>query len=147
MHTFWVKLCNLTLIGILIFGYNTVLAHREEQETAHRLAYEQAHREKTVGAQTEKSQRYTDGVYTGEAEGYGGPVIVEAAIENGTLTRLTVVSSEHEDAAYFDAASILLDEIVEQQSTDVDTVSGATFSSNGIIHAAQKALKKAEEVS
>ena len=65
--------------------------------------------------------------------------------KNGKFTELTVVSAEKEDAAYFDAASSLLDTILEEQSTDVDTVSGATFSSNGIIHATEDALRKAEK--
>ena len=88
---------------------------------------------------------YQDGVYEGEAQGYGGTVAVELTIENGKFTDLTVVSAEKEDAAYFDAASSLLDAILEEQSTDVDTVSGATFSSNGIIHATEDALRKAEK--
>ena len=50
-----------------------------------------------------------------------------------------------EDTAYLDAASAVIDSILEQQSTDVDTVSGATFSSNGILHAAEDALRKAEK--
>ena len=58
---------------------------------------------------------------------------------------LKMGAGEKEDAAYFDAASSLLDTILEEQSTDVDTVSGATFSSNGIIHATEDALRKAEK--
>lgn len=88
---------------------------------------------------------YQDGIYEGEAQGYGGTVAVELTIENGKFADLTVVSAEKEDAAYFDAASSLLDTILEEQSTDVDTVSGATFSSNGIIHATEDALRKAEK--
>ena len=88
---------------------------------------------------------YQDGVYEGEAQGYGGTVAVELTIENGKFADLTVVSAEKEDAAYFDVASSLLDTILEEQSTDVDTVSGATFSSNGIIHATEDALRKAEK--
>ena len=58
---------------------------------------------------------------------------------------LKMGAGEKEDAAYFDAASSLLDTILEEQSTDVDTVSGAPFSSNGIIHATEDALRKAEK--
>ena len=82
---------------------------------------------------------------TATTASYSLGVAVELTIENGKFTDLTVVSAEKEDAAYFDAASSLLDTILEEQSTDVDTVSGATFSSNGIIHATEDALRKAEK--
>ena len=72
-------------------------------------------------------------------------VAVELTVENGKITDLTITSAEKEDTAYLDAASAVIDSILEQQSTDVDTVSGATFSSNGILHAAEDALRKAEK--
>lgn len=50
----------------------------------------------------------------------------------------------HDDAAYFNRAKgILLPLMVKKQSTNVDAVSGATFSSNGIIKAVRNALSKA----
>lgn len=114
---FWIKLCNCVLVIGLLFGYQAIQNHRTQEEEIAKL----------------------------EAQGYGGTVAVELTIENGKFTDLTVVSAEKEDAAYFDAASSLLDTILEEQSTDVDTVSGATFSSNGIIHATEDALRKAEK--
>lgn len=56
-----------------------------------------------------------------------------------------MVSAEKEDAAYFEAAQGVIDEILEMQSTDVDVVSGATFSSNGILGAVEDALGKAAQ--
>lgn len=147
MHRFWIKTCNLILVVALFFGYQAVVQSRAQKETIAELEYEL--QQKTVSGQPEEADGadspYADGTYTGEAQGYGGTVAVELTVENGKITDLTITSAEKEDTAYLDAASAVIDSILEQQSTDVDTVSGATFSSNGILHAAEDALRKAEK--
>ncbi len=147
MHHFWIKTCNLILVVALLFGYQAVVQSRAQKETIAELEYEL--QQKTVSGQPEEADGadspYADGTYTGEAQGYGGTVAVELTVENGKITDLTITSAEKEDTAYLDAASAVIDSILEQQSTDVDTVSGATFSSNGILHAAEDALRKAEK--
>ena len=142
---FWIKLCNCVLVVGLLCGYQAIQNHRTQEEEIAKLEA-QLQQQTTASEDTETvDSPYQDGVYEGEAQGYGGTVAVELTIENGKFTDLTVVSAEKEDAAYFDAASSLLDTILEEQSTDMDTVSGATFSSNGIIHATEDALRKAEK--
>ena len=147
MHHFWIKTCNLILVVALLFGYQAVVQSRAQKETIAELEYEL--QQKTVSGQPEEADGadspYADGTYAGEAQGYGGTVAVELTVENGKITDLTITSAEKEDTAYLDAASAVIDSILEQQSTDVDTVSGATFSSNGILHAAEDALRKAEK--
>ncbi len=147
MHRFWIKTCNLILVVALLFGYQAVVQSRAQKETIAELEYEL--QQKTVSGQPEEADGadspYADGTYTGEAQGYGGTVAVELTVENGKITDLTITSAEKEDTAYLDAASAVIDSILEQQFTDVDTVSGATFSSNGILHAAEDALRKAEK--
>lgn len=147
MHRFWIKTCNLILVVALLFGYQAVVQSRAQKETIAELEYEL--QQKTVSGQPEEADGadspYADGTYTGEAQGYGGTVAVELTVENGKITDLTITSAKKEDTAYLDAASAVIDSILEQQSTDVDTVSGATFSSNGILHAAEDALRKAEK--
>ena len=147
MHRFWIKTCNLILVVALLFGYQAVVQSRAQKETIAELEYEL--QQKTVSGQPEEADGadspYADGTYTGEAHGYGGTVAVELTVGNGKITDLTITSAEKEDTAYLDAASAVIDSILEQQSTDVDTVSGATFSSNGILHAAEDALRKAEK--
>ena len=87
-----------------------------------------------------------DGTYTGEAQGYGGPVKMEVTIENEQITDCTVLSAEKEDTAYFDAAQGVIDEVLDEQTAEVDTVSGATFSSRGILGAVEDALEQAKAV-
>ena len=87
---------------------------------------------------------YKDGTYTAEAEGFDGPVKVTITIKNGKITKMTNTNTDTRE--YFSKAwSKIQPAILKKQGVyGVDTVSGATFSSNGILEAAQKALAKAE---
>ena len=89
-------------------------------------------------------QVYKDGTYTGDGQGVGGKIQVQITIADDTLTDIQVVSAEKEDSAYLSQGKAVIDRILEAQSTDVDTVSGATFSSTGILMAVEDALGKAE---
>lgn len=146
MKSFWIKTVNLLLVAGVLFGYNTVIADREQTEEISRLQCElEIVQQANKDEQSANKADYTDGVYTGSANGFGGVIEVEAEIKDGVIETLTIVSAEHEDKAYLDAARKVIDDIVEQQTADVDTVSGATFSSSGIRDAAAKALEKAEK--
>ena len=87
---------------------------------------------------------YKDGTYIGDGQGFGGNIQVQITIADDTLTDIQVVSAEKEDSAYLSQGKAVIDRILEAQSTDVDTVSGATFSSTGILMAVEDALGKAE---
>lgn len=89
-------------------------------------------------------QVYKDGTYTGDGQGFGGNIQVQITIADDTLTDIQVVSAEKEDSAYLSQGKAVIERILEAQSTDVDTVSGATFSSTGILMAVEDALGKAE---
>lgn len=133
------------MAGVL-FGYNTVIADREQTEEISRLQCElEIVQQANKDEQSANKADYIDGVYTGSANGFGVVIEVEAEIKDGVIETLTIVSAEHEDKAYLDAARKVIDDIVEQQTADVDTVSGATFSSSGIRDAAAQALEKAEK--
>lgn len=95
-------------------------------------------------ASTDADNVYKDGTYTGEADGYGGTIQVEVTLASDEITSINVVSAPGEDSAYLSQAESVIDSIISAQSTDVDTVSGATFSSTGILNAVDEALGKAE---
>ena len=86
-----------------------------------------------------------DGTYEGTAVGYGGDVTVAVTVSNGYIETVEPVSYEHEDAAWWVLAKSLFDTIPAEQSTDVDVVSTATYSSAGIINATKAALLSAPE--
>ena len=87
---------------------------------------------------------YKDGSYTGSAQGFGGAIEVQVTLKDDEITDIQVTSAPGEDAAYLSQGEGVISSILSAQSTDVDTVSGATFSSTGIINAVVDALGKAE---
>ena len=87
---------------------------------------------------------YKDGTYTGSAQGFGGAITVQVTLANDEITDIQVTSAPGEDSAYLSQGESVISSIISAQSTDVDTVSGATFSSTGIINAVVDALGKAE---
>lgn len=83
-----------------------------------------------------------DGTYEGSADGYRGTITVSVTVSGGQVTDITILS-ESDSQQYFSRASSLTDTIVSQQSLEVDAVSGATYSSAGIINAVADALQSA----
>ena len=87
---------------------------------------------------------WKDGVYTGSAQGYGGTVSVRVTIKKGKIKNISA-SGNSETASYWNRAQGVKSKIIKNQSPKVDAVSGATYSSNGIINAVIAALNKAEK--
>lgn len=83
-----------------------------------------------------------DGTYTGTSYGYKSYITVQVVISDGKISAVSIVS-EDDDAAYMNRARALLSTIVAAGTPNVDVVSGATYSSNGIINAVKQALSKA----
>ena len=81
-----------------------------------------------------------DGVYEGEGTGFAGKIKVAVTIEDGTITKIEILEVEADDEAFFNRAKGVIDQIITSQQLDVDVVSGATYSSRGIIHAVKNAL-------
>ena len=80
-----------------------------------------------------------DGVYKGTGTGYAGNITVSVQIKDKQIVSIDILSSS-DDEAFFSRAKAVIDKIIEGQTLDVDTVSGATFSSRGIISAVKNAL-------
>lgn len=93
-------------------------------------------------AAVQDASAYKDGTYYGAGKGFAGTMKVKVDISGGKIASISIVSTKDGDS-YVKSASSLLDTIVEKQSTNVDTVSGATFSSRGIIAAVRSALSQA----
>lgn len=87
---------------------------------------------------------YPDGTYYGVAEGYLGDVKVSIVLKDKTIQSVEILENE-DDAAFFNRARVVAGNIVKNQTTGVDVVSGATYSSNGIINAVKAALESAKE--
>jgi uncharacterized protein with FMN-binding domain/Fe-S-cluster-containing hydrogenase component 2 len=89
---------------------------------------------------------YADGTYQGTGTGFrGGQTTVSVTIQNDVITDIQVVSYE-DDAPFFSrAASSVISDILSSQATQVNAVSGATYSSNGIMSAVADALSNAPQ--
>lgn len=83
-----------------------------------------------------------DGTYEGSADGYSGTTTVSVTVSGGQVTAIDVVS-ESDSPQFFSRAESVLDDIINGQTLEVDTVSGATFSSAGLINAVYDALNGA----
>lgn len=82
--------------------------------------------------------------YKESALGYNDNISVSVTIKNGVIAEIIILESS-DDKPYFDwAKEEIPSKIISAQSTEIDTVSGATFSSKGIIKAVNSALEKAK---
>lgn len=142
--------CLALVVGLLIV-YSAAASNREKQLTEYeKTVVEIETNNKEVlrrileDTATPEPAKYRDGVYEGRARGFGGDIEVKVTVENGLITGIEIVSARGEDRAYFSRAERIVDSIIEAQSADVDTVSGATFSSTGIKNAVRQALSAAE---
>ena len=142
MREFWMRLMSVVVIVGLILGYNSVLEARAKDEEIAKLKAKIENTENLEG-QDSKNGSYKDGTYTGEADGFGGTVAVEVTVKNGKIEAVEVTSAEKEDSAYLAMAEDIIPKIIEAQSAEVDTISGATFSSTGIKNATEQALEQA----
>ena len=88
---------------------------------------------------------YNEGVYYGTAEGYNGDITVAIVIQEKTLKAVLIIGEEDDDA-FFGRALDVVTQMMKKQSTEVDTVSGATYSSKGLIQAVKNALEEAKRV-
>lgn len=86
---------------------------------------------------------FVPGTYTGVGNGRNGPVTVSVTFGEDSIRDIAVV--QHGDTEDFFARALggVVPAILERQSTKVDTVSGATLSSNGLISAVKAAMEEA----
>lgn len=90
--------------------------------------------------ETEQTGRYKDGTYTGTGKGYRGNITVSVTVSGGVITDITTTSYNDDREFFSKAQSSVIPAIIAAQGTDVQTVSGATFSSRGLIEAVANAL-------
>lgn len=167
---FVLRVVNLLFILCLLGAYQIVLYGRKQQENLTEVQarvdqlerelqdwseqVEKAVSERGIEAAGDSSSQtetvvetaqiaYADGTYQGAAQGFGGEIEVLVEVSGGKITAITIVSAKQEDEAYLSMAEEIIDTIVEKQTTEVDTISGATYSSSGIRDAVSDALKGA----
>ena len=81
------------------------------------------------------SESAVSGTFTGTARAMKGDLTVEVDLDNGTITDVRVVDTVDTLGIKDAAIASVPKRIVEQQNIDVDAVTGATMTSNGLTDA------------
>lgn len=92
---------------------------------------------------TTLSGEYKNGTYTGSGQGFRGKIRATVKIKKNRMTSI-ILKNEKDDESFFHRAASLVQSMLKKQDFQVDVISGATYSSNGIKEAVKTALEKAE---
>ena len=136
---FFAKAINAALIVALIVAFSGWAAEA--------LAHDVEVQERIMAAERAASRGAypTDGVFEGAAQGFGGPVAMRVTIEGGYIDAVEIVDASLEDAPWLEMCLGLPDAIVKAQTTGIDVVSGATYTSSGILNGTTEALRQSLE--
>jgi DMSO/TMAO reductase YedYZ heme-binding membrane subunit/uncharacterized protein with FMN-binding domain len=95
------------------------------------------------------SQQYNDGVYNGSARGFKNLTVeIDVTLENDVITDINVISTGSTKPAkgvdFIAALYEMIDKVLVEQTTDIDTISGATKTTKGFLDAMDEALDQAK---
>lgn len=97
-----------------------------------------------AAATPEVQGNYKDGVYEGTGKGNNGDIKVEVTVEGGNITSVVLKEHGETEGIYEAAEKAVVTDIIKTQNAEVDAVSGATNTSNGIMEAVANALADAK---
>mgnify|MGYP000227642187 CR=1 FL=1 len=148
---FLIRLFDLILVLGLLAGYQAVIYSRDKEATIAELKSQvnQLQGEKDSGklgeggASAGQAGTYKDGTYTGSSQGFGGAIKVKVTVSGEKISAIDIIEASGEDEAYLSMAKDIVKTILDKQTTEVDTISGATYSSTGIKNAVGQALEGA----
>jgi len=90
-----------------------------------------------------KEAGYTPGTYDGTGSGYRGPIHVRVQVSSAGIEDIAIISHQESNFPGLVAMEELLEQTLETGETDIDAISGATYSSSGFLQAVENALEKA----
>lgn len=147
---FILRAVNLLLIVVLLLQYQRIAVARAAAVAERQQQIEEVEAWNASVLQEEQAEEaqqtesgYKDGTYEGTGLGFGDDITVSVTIQDGKMTDITVLRADGEDKPYYKQAIAVLDTMLSTQSTEVDTVSGATLTAEGLIEAVADALGKA----
>lgn len=156
---FFIRLFDLILVLGLLAGYQAVIYSRDKEAQIAELESQvnqlQGEKEEILsvakdagklvdaGADSSQGGAYKDGTYTGSAQGFGGEIKVKVTVSGQKISAIDITEASGEDDAYLSMAKDIIGTILDKQTTEVDTISGATYSSTGIKNAVIQALEGA----
>lgn len=132
---FVAKALNLALAVAVIMGFSSWAAQAQAHDAEVEEQIAQAQRAASRGPYA------NDGTFVGSAKGFGGAVQMQVDIVDGYIDSVQILDASHEDDAWLDMCKSIPAQIVKAQSTDLDVVSGATYTSSGMLNATTEALR------
>ncbi len=145
-RNFIIRAVNLLLILGILWQYQSIALVRAAAVSERQKEIDEvnAYNASVLQAEQEEEESgYHDGTYEGSAYGFGDLITVSVTLKDGRMTDISVLNADGEDKPYYTQSLTVLDKMLSTQSTEVDTVSGATLTSEGIIEAVADALGKA----
>lgn len=134
MKVFLSKTVGVLIVIALIYSYQIQAQSLGQVREAAKIEEAKANEAMDIG--------YSDGIFTGIGMGFQDEIEISLTVNKGKIENIKV-TKENDDKTYFESAASIIDDILAFQTTDgVDVVSGATFSSRGIIDAVDEALAK-----
>lgn len=89
------------------------------------------------------SEKYIDGVYYGESEGYYSNIKVSVTIEGGRISNIEITEHNEPEILADIVFEKLPPQIIKKNGTEVDIISGASYTSKSLIEAVDNALTSA----
>mgnify|MGYP000408745676 FL=1 len=123
-------------VGTALKGYAAPVYEVEQPETVQSSEAETTEKQQETEETKQVKGNFdlADGFYKGSGTGFAGTVSVSVEIKDKSIVAINILSTQ-DDEAFFNRAKGVIDKIIAGQTLDVDVVSGATYSSNGIIEA------------
>ncbi|MEV6315589.1 FMN-binding protein [Streptomyces sp. NPDC051776] len=120
--------------------------HEEPEATASgTLAAEPGPSASASGRSSSSQEAGASGAYTGDTVNTErGPVQVKVMLDQGRITAVDVIQGVHAGGPSAEAVPKLKQATLTAQSADIDSVSGATYTSEGYITSLQSALDRAD---
>lgn len=143
------KTINLVAIIIIVLCYQNVAFGRnkkiEKQNHHNQIVQEKWEKESLKLNKKENKKIYKDGEFEGSGNGFGGEIVVLVTMKNDHIKDIKIIKSNGETPEYIsEVKDKLPKQIISKDSTDVDVVSGATLSSNGVLSAVENAIDKSK---
>ncbi|MCR5776117.1 MAG: FAD-dependent oxidoreductase [Lachnospiraceae bacterium] len=124
-------------------GTQTAATEVAKETTAASAAATESADTEAAGSEAAASASDVSGEFEGTATGMQGPVTVTLSVENGKITKVDLKEISETESLTTVARERIPEQIVEHQTTKVDTVTGATICSHAIMGAARKAAEAA----
>lgn len=127
--------CSLGVL-LLVFGINQYKQQSNMESEVEQVAV------KEEKISTKKEEVDNPIYYVGSGEGFKGDIKVKVGVLDGKITKISVLEQQEDWDYYNKAKKGVISQILEKQTTEVDVVSGATYSSKGLMGAVKDALEK-----